>query len=143
VITFLAYSLVPAAIGFAILGYRLYDNDRIVSRTVSYAVITALLAGVYVGCVALLTDVRPFSGEAGTAASVLAAVALFGPLRRRVQQLDGMTCRLRADGPTGRAERQQTADVSSGHLGLAPHVQPVTWACGPGRRWAARTRCRR
>jgi cytochrome b subunit of formate dehydrogenase len=86
VIPFLAYSLVPVAIGFAILRYRLYDIDRIVSRTVSYALVTAMLAGVYVGSVALLTGVLPFPGEAGTAASVLAAAALFTPLRRRVQR---------------------------------------------------------
>lgn len=65
---------------------RLYDIDKIVSRTVSYAVITATLAGVYVGGVALLTGVLPFSGQAGTAVSALIAVALFAPLRRRVQR---------------------------------------------------------
>jgi hypothetical protein len=86
VVTTLAYALVPVAIGFAILRYRLYDIDKIVSRTVSYAVITAMVAGVYVGSVALLTGVLPLSGEFGTAVSVLAAVALFTPLRRRVQR---------------------------------------------------------
>ncbi|MGH3236463.1 MAG: hypothetical protein ACRDOH_25045 [Streptosporangiaceae bacterium] len=86
-VVFAAYALVPVAIGFAILRYRLYDIDRLVSRTLSYTAITAVLAGVYVGCVALLTNVLPFSGEAGTAASVLVAVALFAPLRRRVQRV--------------------------------------------------------
>jgi hypothetical protein len=57
-----------------------------VSRTVSYAVITAMLARVYVGCVALLTNVLPFSSEARIATSVRVAVALFVPLRRRVQR---------------------------------------------------------
>ena len=64
VVITLGYARVPAAIGFAVLRYRLYDIDKIVSRTVSYAVITATLAGVYVGGVALLTGVLPFSGQA-------------------------------------------------------------------------------
>lgn len=86
VAVFAAYALVPVSIGLAILRYRLYDIDKIVSRTVSYTVITATLAGVYAGGVALATGVLPFSGQAGTAASVLAAMALFAPLRRRVQR---------------------------------------------------------
>lgn len=76
----------PVSCAVAIFRYRLYDIDRIVSRTVSYAVVTGLLFGVYVGCVALFTGVLPFSGDVGTAASVLVAVALFAPLRRRVQR---------------------------------------------------------
>jgi hypothetical protein len=75
------------AIGVAITRYRLYDVDRVVSRTMSYAVVTGLLVGVYVGCVVLLTDVLPFGGSVGTAASVLVAVALFAPLRRRIQHV--------------------------------------------------------
>ncbi|HET7385736.1 MAG TPA: hypothetical protein VFJ19_03635 [Nocardioidaceae bacterium] len=75
------------AVGVAITRYRLYDVDRVVSRTVSYAVVTGLLVGVYVGVVALTTRVLPFGGSVGTAASVLVAVALFAPLRRRVQHL--------------------------------------------------------
>jgi hypothetical protein len=77
--------LVPISIALAVLRYRLYDIDRVISRTLSYVFITGLLAGVYIGCVALLTDVLPFGGSVGTAASVLVAVALFAPLRRRVQ----------------------------------------------------------
>lgn len=86
VAVFAAYALVPVSIGVAVLRYRLYDIDKLVSRTVSYAVITATLAGVYAGGVALATGVLSFSGQAGTAASVLAAMALFAPLRRRVQR---------------------------------------------------------
>jgi hypothetical protein len=80
-------TLIPISIALAILRYRLYDIDRIISRTLSYALVTAVLAGVYVGCVVLLTDVLPFGGSVGTAASVLVAVALFAPLRRRVQHV--------------------------------------------------------
>jgi hypothetical protein len=75
----------PLAIGVAVLKYRLYAIDKIISRTVSYALVTALVAGVYLGCVALLTRVLPFRGSVGVAAAVLAAAALFNPLRRRVQ----------------------------------------------------------
>jgi uncharacterized membrane protein YidH (DUF202 family) len=78
-------ALLAVGVGVAILRYRLYDIDRIVSRTVSYAVVTGLLVGVYVGVVALTTRVLPLPGDVGTAASVLVAVGLFAPLRRRVQ----------------------------------------------------------
>jgi hypothetical protein len=70
-----------------ILKYRLYDVDRLLSRTLSYAIVTGLLVGVYVGLVTLATRVLPFSSPLGVAASTLAAVALFNPLRRRVQRL--------------------------------------------------------
>ncbi len=75
----------PAAIGIAILKHRLYAIDKIISRTVSYALVTGLVVGVYLGCVALLTRVLPVRGSVGIAVAVLAAAALFNPLRRRVQ----------------------------------------------------------
>ncbi|HEV2252021.1 MAG TPA: hypothetical protein VGS06_02385 [Streptosporangiaceae bacterium] len=77
----------PVAIGVAVLKYRLYAIHRIISRSVSYAVVTGLVVGVYLGCVALLTDVLPFRGTVGVAVAVLVAAALFNPLRRRVQAL--------------------------------------------------------
>lgn len=77
----------PTAIGVAVLKYRLYAIDRIISRTVSYVLVTGLVVGVYLGCVALLTRVLPVRGSVGVAVSVLAAAALFAPLRRRVQSL--------------------------------------------------------
>ena len=75
----------PVALGIGILKYRLYEIDRLVSRTVSYAILTGLLAGVFVGFVALTTGVLPFSSPVGVAASTLVAAALFNPLRRRIQ----------------------------------------------------------
>jgi hypothetical protein len=75
----------PLSIGIAILKYRLYAIDRIISRTVSYVLVTGLVVGVYIGCVVLLTRVLPVRGSVGVAVSVLAAAALFNPLRRRVQ----------------------------------------------------------
>lgn len=78
-------NLIAVAIGAAVLRYRLYDLDRIVSRTVSYAVVTGVLVGVYVGMIALTNGVLPFSSSVGVAASTLAAAALFNPLRHRIQ----------------------------------------------------------
>src|SRR6185437_6064596 len=75
----------PVAIGVAVLKYRLYAIDRLISRTVSYMLVTGLVVGVYLGCVALLSKVQPIRGSVGVAVSVLAAAALFSPLRRRVQ----------------------------------------------------------
>ena len=75
----------PVAIGIAILKYRLYAIDRIISRTVSYVLVTGAVAGVYLGCIAVLTKLLPVRGSLGIAVAVLAAVALFNPLRRRVQ----------------------------------------------------------
>ena len=77
----------PAAMGIGILKYRLYDIDRIISRTLSYAILTALLAGTFVGLVALTTELLPFSSSVGVAASTLGAAALFNPLRKRVQRI--------------------------------------------------------
>ncbi len=77
----------PVCIGVAVLKYRLFDIDRIISRTLAYAIITGLLIGVYAGVVLLATRVLPFSGPVAVAVATLAAAALFNPLRRRVQKL--------------------------------------------------------
>jgi hypothetical protein len=83
----LAFVCLWTAIAVAVLKYRLYDIDRIISRTLAYAIITGLLAGVYAGLVLLATQVFRFHAPVAVAASTLAAAALFNPLRRRVQQL--------------------------------------------------------
>jgi hypothetical protein len=77
----------PAGIGVGILKYRLYDIDRIISRTLAYAIVTGLLVGMYAGLVLLATRVLPISSPVAVAGSTLAAAALFSPLRRRVQRL--------------------------------------------------------
>ncbi len=77
----------PAGIGVGVLRYRLYEIDRLLSRTLSYAILTGMLVGVFVGIVVLTTHVLPFSSPVGVAASTLAAAALFNPLRLRVQRL--------------------------------------------------------
>jgi hypothetical protein len=84
VIGFLA---LPVSIGVAVLRYRLFDIDRIVSRTLAYAIVTGLLVGVYAGLVLLTTEVFGFRTPVAVAASTLAAAALFTPVRRRVQRL--------------------------------------------------------
>ena len=83
----LGLAALPIGMGIGILKYRLYDVDRLISRTLSYAIVTGLLIGVYVGLVTLATKVLPFSSPLAVAASTLVAVALFNPLRRRVQRL--------------------------------------------------------
>jgi uncharacterized membrane protein YidH (DUF202 family) len=80
-----AAALIPVAIGIAVLRYRLYDIDRIISRTVAYAIVTGLLVGVYAGVVLLATEVLRFRSPVAVAAATLAAAALFTPVRRRVQ----------------------------------------------------------
>jgi uncharacterized membrane protein YidH (DUF202 family) len=81
----LGSAALPVSIGVGILKYRLYDIDRIISRTVGYALVTGLLVGVYAGLVLLATQVLRFSSPVAVAASTLAAAALFTPVRRRVQ----------------------------------------------------------
>jgi hypothetical protein len=78
---------IPLACAVAVLKYRLYEIDRIISRTVAYAIVTSLLVGVYAGLVLLATRVLPVSGPVAVAGSTLAVAALFTPLRRRVQRL--------------------------------------------------------
>lgn len=85
-----ALNLFPVAVAIAVLRYRLFEIDRLISRTVSYAAITLLLAGVYVlGVVGLGAVARGIgvggSGDLVVAASTLAVAALFQPVRRRVQ----------------------------------------------------------
>ena len=75
----------PVSLGLGVLKFRLYDIDRIVSRTLAYAIVTGLLAGVYAGLVLLATQVLTITSPVAVAASTLAVAALFNPLRRRVQ----------------------------------------------------------
>jgi len=83
---FVGIFALPASIGVAVLKYRLYDIDRIISRTLAYALVTGLLVGAYAGIVLLATHVLSVSSPVAVAASTLAAAALFNPLRRRVQR---------------------------------------------------------
>ncbi|HEV2253360.1 MAG TPA: hypothetical protein VGS06_09220 [Streptosporangiaceae bacterium] len=83
----LGAAMLPAAIGVGIVKYRLYDIDRVFSRTLAYAIVTGLLVGVYLGLVLLASLVRPSSSPVVVAGSTLIVAALFHPLRRRVQRV--------------------------------------------------------
>jgi hypothetical protein len=76
-----------AAIGIAVTRHGLYEIDKLVSRTVSYAVVAVLLAGVFAAGVVGLQMLLPRSSDLAVAASTLAVAAVFTPLRRRVQQV--------------------------------------------------------
>ena len=88
VISTLAISFVPVAIGIAVLRYRLFDIDRLINRTIVYALLTVLLVGVYG---ALVVGLGAITGRTGNpvviAGSTLVVAALFGPARRRIQAL--------------------------------------------------------
>ena len=82
------FAALPIAVGFAVLRYRLYDIDRIISRTVAYATVTAILAIVFVGGILLFQAVLSSQirgNSVSVAASTLIAASLFQPLRRGIQ----------------------------------------------------------
>jgi hypothetical protein len=133
----LAALTVPVAIGVALFRYRLYDLDRIVSRTVTYALVTALLGAVY-ACGVVLG--RPLIGRAtgesdlAVAGSTLAVAALFSPVRRRVQAaVDRRFNRVHydaarvVDGFSTRLRHQLDLDQLTAELITAVHatVQPA------------------
>ena len=83
-----ALCLPPVAIGVAVARYRLYDIDRIISRTLTYGLVTATLLALYLGAVTALTTLTaPITREStvAVAAATLLAAAAFGPVRQRVQ----------------------------------------------------------
>jgi hypothetical protein len=87
VLGLLVIPLIPAAVTVAILRYQLLNIRLVFSRTLAYAIVTGVLAGVYAGLVLLTTRALPFSGPVGVATSTLACAALFTPLRRRTQRI--------------------------------------------------------
>jgi hypothetical protein len=86
-VTYLAVVAVPVAVAVAVLRYRLWDLDRLVSRTVTYTAVTALLVLPYLLILPAATRLAAGSGSLAVAALTLAAAAAFAPLRRRVQAL--------------------------------------------------------
>jgi hypothetical protein len=78
---------IPLAVAVAVLRYRLWDLDRLISRTVAYALLTLLLGLGYATVVLGLGRLLPEGSSLAVAAATLAAVAAFAPLRRRVQGL--------------------------------------------------------
>ena len=89
-VALISFALIPAAIGAAILRYRLYEIDVIIRRTLVYAVLVAILAVVYLGGVSaigwVLRDVAGQSSALAVTVSTLAVAAAFQPLRLRIQR---------------------------------------------------------
>jgi hypothetical protein len=84
-LTTIGSAALPVCMAVAVLKYRLYDIDRIISRVISYTLITALLGGVSAGLILLATRVLPVKGSVDVAVATLIIAALFNPLRKRVQ----------------------------------------------------------
>jgi len=123
-------AVLPLSIGFGILKFRLYDIDRVISRTLAYAIVTGLLIGLYAGLVLLATRVLPLTSGVAVAASTLVAAALFNPLRRRVQlRVDRRFNRARYDADQTvaafAARLQDTVDLESVRDELAGVVHQV------------------
>jgi hypothetical protein len=107
------------AIATAILKYRLYEIDRIISRTLAYAIVTGLLVGLYAGLVLLATHVLSLRSTVAVAVATLAAAALFSPVRRRVQRVvDRRFNRARYDADT-------TVALFAAHLKDAVNLDSV------------------
>jgi hypothetical protein len=89
-VSFVGFALLPIAVGIAVLRYRLYEIDRLISRTIGYGVLTAIVGGLFVGFILVFQAVlAPLtrSNEFAVAASTLLVFSLFQPLRRRVQRI--------------------------------------------------------
>ena len=87
-LAFLVFTTIPLAIGVAVLRYRLYEIDRLISRTLAYGLVTLALLAVFGGAVLLLSALlSPLTGgnTLAVAGSTLLVAALFQPVRRRVQ----------------------------------------------------------
>ena len=143
----LCVALLPLATGAAILRYRLYDLDRIISRTLAYGLLTVLLGLGYAAVVLGLGRLLPEGSSLVVAAATLAVAALFQPLRRRLQAvvdrrfnrrrhdaariLDGFSVRLRdqVDLDTLTAEVlavvDQTMQPTQASLWLRPQPVPA------------------
>jgi len=86
-ITPLGFAAFAACFAVAVLRYRLYEIDRIISRTLAYAIVTGLLIGLYAGLVLLATRILSVHTPVAVAAATLTAAAVFNPLRHRVQRM--------------------------------------------------------
>ena len=133
-------SLLAVATGIAILRHGLYDIDRIISRSVSWALVTIVIGGVYLGFVTVLSAATAtIAGDStvAVAAATLAAAAAFGPVRRRIQSaVDRRFNRTRYDAEQTveayRLRLRNDLDVGSItahlHSAVATTLQPTTAA---------------
>jgi hypothetical protein len=119
----LSFNAMPLAIGAAILRYRLYDIDRIVSRTLAWALLTVVLGLGYAGVVLGLSWLLPRSSSLAVAAATLAVAAVFQPVRRRIQAaVDRRFNRRRYDAArtiqafSGRLREEVDLDTLTGEL---------------------------
>jgi hypothetical protein len=78
---------VPVSVAVAVLRYRLWDLDRLISRTITYLLVTGLLVLPYLAILPAATRLAAGAGSLAVAAATLAAAAMFQPLRRRIQDL--------------------------------------------------------
>jgi len=115
-------AILPLALGAAILRYRLYDLDRIISRALAYGLLTVLLGGGYAVVVLGLGQLLGRDSSLAVAGATLAVAALFRPARRRVQQaVDRRFNRRRHDATTieafsGRLHQQIDLDTLTAEL---------------------------
>jgi hypothetical protein len=120
----------PAGIGVGILRYRLYDIDRVISRTVAYVIVTGALVGAYAVLVTLAHGLVPYRSPLAVALATLVAVAVFEPLRRRVQRVvDRRFNRARYDAEATiaafAARMQDAGDLDQVRGDLAAVVQQI------------------
>lgn len=79
------FGFVLMSMGIAMIRYRLYEIDRVISRTVTYALVVGLFAVVFFGIVAVLTSLLPVDSPIVVAGSTLVVAVLFNPIRKRIQ----------------------------------------------------------
>jgi hypothetical protein len=119
-VTAFAGFVIPIASAIAITKYRLYDLNHLVSRTVTYTVVGGLVTLTFVFGVVAVQALLPEAGSLAVAASTMASVAVFSPLRNQVQQrVDRRFNRARFDG------EQETAAFAS-RLGASGDLDIVT-----------------
>jgi hypothetical protein len=132
----LSFGALYTAVGVAVLRYRLYDIDRLLSRTLSYGLLTVLLGGGYAGLVLGLGQLLGRDSSLAVAAATLAVAAVFQPARRRIQAaVDRRFNRRRYDAVrtigafSARLRDQLDLDtLSTELLGVVDQTMEPTWA---------------